>query len=343
MTIVTVAVLVFAVSTFGTGLIRRYAISRNVLDTPNQRSSHAVPTPRGGGIAIVVAFFAGILPLVLDGHIAPGIATALVGGGAIVAVTGFVDDHRPIAARWRLITHFGAAGWVIYWLGGLACVSALGRTFCLSWAGYAITGLALVWLLNLYNFMDGIDGIAGVEAVTVSVSACALYAGLPMARGDCLLLAVLTFATIGFLLWNFAPAKIFMGDAGSGFLGLVLGALALHAAASLPNGLWVWTILLGVFIADATITLARRVGRGEKFYEGHRDHAYQHAALRVGGHSHVTIAVAVINIFWLLPMAALVRTGRLDGLLGAVVAYVPLAWLAREFKAGTPDPWTGSK
>jgi UDP-N-acetylmuramyl pentapeptide phosphotransferase/UDP-N-acetylglucosamine-1-phosphate transferase len=141
-------------------------------------------------------------------------------------------------------------------------------------------------------------------------------------------------AVLGFLYWNFPPAKIFMGDAGSGFLGFVLGVLSLAAAWQNADLLWVWLILLGVFIVDATFTLVRRLVRGDKVYEAHRSHAYQFASRKVGGHLPVTLSVLAINLLWLTPIAIGVGVLGLNGLLALVIAYAPLIALAVKYKAG---------
>jgi Fuc2NAc and GlcNAc transferase len=256
-----------------------------------------------------------------------------MGAGAWIAVVGFLDDHGHIAARWRLLAHFIGAAWALFWLTGLAPVSVFGTTFDLGWVGHLLAAFYLVWMLNLYNFMDGIDGIAGVEAVTTCMGACLVYwlVGAGALIWAPLLLAA---AVLGFLCWNFPPARIFMGDAGSGFLGIILGILSLQAAWSDPQLLWVWLILLGVFIIDATFTLLRRLLRGDKIYEAHRSHAYQFAARQMGRHLPVTLAVIVINLVWLLPIAISVAVLGVDGLLGLILAYAPLLLLAIKFHAG---------
>lgn len=312
--------------------LRRYALSRNVLDIPNSRSSHTQPTPRGGGLAIVLAFSLALPWASWVGALSMVHLWALLGAGGLVALLGFVDDHLPLAARWRLLAHFLAAIWALVFLGGAPDLLVLGMAVDLGWGGFALAVLYLVWLLNLYNFMDGIDGLAGIEALTVGLGAALLYAWLGL--WDALLLPLLlALAASGFLVWNFPPARIFMGDAGSGYLGLILGMLSLQAALSDPGLLWVWLILLGVFIVDATLTLGRRLARGEKIYEAHRSHAYQHAARHYGRHLPVTLAVAAINIFWLLPIACWVAQGG-EGLAGVFLAYLPLIWLALHFRAG---------
>lgn len=328
---------VVAVLSLGlTWLLRRYALTRSLMDIPNARSSHSVPTPRGGGVAIVLSFLLA-LPLLAAGQaISWSLALALLGGGGWVAVVGFLDDHGHIAARWRLLAHFSGAVWALAWLGGLPPLVFGGYSLTLGWLGHVAAALYLVWLLNLYNFMDGIDGIAGVEAMTVCGSGALLYALVGQAD-MALLPLLLAAASAGFLFWNFPPAKIFMGDAGSGFLGLALGILSLQAAWVAPQLFWSWLILLAVFIVDATFTLLRRLLRGDKVYEAHRSHAYQYASRRHGRHLPVTLAVLAINVCWLLPIAVLVAAGWLDGLLGLLVASLPLVFLAVRYDAGKPE------
>lgn len=316
-----------------TAVLRRYALNKQIIDVPNARSSHTVPTPRGGGVSIVLTFLVCMTILGAFGWASPHALVAIGGSGALVAVIGFMDDHGHIAARWRLLGHFAAALWLLLWLGGLAPVHVFGFTLNLQWFGYIVAALYSVWMLNLYNFMDGIDGIASVEAISacVGMALLAALAGMPELMTLPLLLAA---ATAGFLFWNFPPAKIFMGDAGSGFLGIVLAGLSLQAAWLSPQLFWAWLILLGVFVVDATFTLIRRLLRGDKVYEAHRSHAYQFASRHYGKHLPVTLAVTALNVFWLLPVALCVVLLGLDGTLGLVIAYVPLVLLAMRWRAG---------
>ncbi|MBK5400157.1 glycosyltransferase family 4 protein [Pseudomonas sp. TH39(2020)] len=332
-----VAVLSFVL----TASLRRYALARSIIDIPNARSSHTIPTPRGGGVAIVVTFLAS-LPVFGVFELVPWQQLIALGGaGALVAVIGFMDDHGHIAARWRLLGHFGAGIWALAWLGGFPPVTLFGISLELHWFGHFLAAIYLVWLLNLYNFMDGIDGIASVEALCACLGACLLYglSGAPTLIWGPLMLAV---AVVGFLYWNFPPARIFMGDAGSGFLGIALGVLSLQAAWVSSELFWAWVILLGVFIVDATFTLIRRLLRGDKVYEAHRSHAYQFASRRFGKHLPVTLAVGAINLFWLLPVAYSVTQLGLDGAWGVVIAYVPLITLALKFHAGQLEATTAT-
>lgn len=329
-----------------TGRVRRYALERQLFDVPNARSSHSVATPRGGGIAIVLITLATFLLAGLLGVLNWPHIWGLLGGGAVAAAIGFVDDHRHIARRWRLLAHVVAAIWVLAWLGGMPPVGTLGVVVDLGWLGHVLAAVYLVWVLNLTNFMDGIDGIAALEVLTVCLSGVVLYLVAAPGEDNWTAPLILAMATLGFLVWNWPPAKIFMGDAGSGFLGLMLAALSLQAAWAAPRLFWSWVILLGVFIVDATVTLVRRMVRRERFYEAHRTHAYQHAAQRYGAHKPATLAVAAINMIWLLPLALLVSRNSLDGLIGVLVAYAPLAaaavWLGAGVHRSSPAGHSGA-
>ncbi|MGB0466076.1 MAG: MraY family glycosyltransferase [Pontibacterium sp.] len=341
-------ILLLAVSVLAlllTGVIRRYALAQSLLDMPNARSSHSVPTPRGGGVSVVVSFLLGSLvyTLVAENGMEAW-CVGVLGAGVLVAAVGFLDDHGHIAARWRLLAHFSAAGWVLYWLGGVPPLIVFGNEFDLGVMGWVLAMFYLVWLLNLYNFMDGIDGIASIEALTVCLGAVICYLltredGLVWVDiGAPVMLPLLLAAAVGgFLFWNFPVAKIFMGDAGSGFIGLVLGALSIQAAWQKPELFWCWLTLLGVFIVDATYTLTYRLIRGDKVYEAHRSHAYQYASRQFDAHLPVTLAVGLINLAWLLPLAILVAMGGLDGMMATIIAYIPMVILAVWFKAGQPE------
>ncbi|MCF8026408.1 MAG: glycosyltransferase family 4 protein [Desulfobacteraceae bacterium] len=315
--------------------LRRYALAHSLIDIPNERSSHEIPTPRGGGVAIVLTFSLGLIVLELAGFLPVFLFWALFGSGAAAALIGWVDDRYDLPARMRLPGHFIGAAWALVWLGGLPELSIFGVEINLGVAGHILAVIYLVWLLNLYNFMDGINGIAGIEAITVCAGGIVLFL-ISGANTDGMWLvpALLAAAAAGFLVWNFPKARIFMGDAGSGFLGLVLGVMSIAAGWVAAELFWGWVILLGAFVVDATVTLLRRALRGEKVYEAHCCHAYQNAAQKRGSHVPVTLAYGAINLFWLLPVAGLVVAGLLDGAAGVVVAYGPLVVGAVWFGAG---------
>ena len=309
-----------------TGWFRQYAIKRQMVDVPNARSSHRVATPRGGGGAIVVATTAALAWWAwASGSMA--LAGALA-GGLIVAGIGFVDDHRTVPAAARLVGHTLAAALAVWVLGVPGIAGALLAVFFVT------------WLINLTNFMDGIDGIAGVQTLTVCAGGAAMYqmvagTGIINDPSGVFEPAVLGAASIGFLIWNWPPARVFMGDVGSGYVGFMVAVLTLRAASVAPVLGWCWLILSGVFIVDATFTLVRRIMRRDRVFEAHRSHAYQHLAL-AWGHRPVTLLVAGINVCWLIPVAALVALNQLSGPAGLSLAYLPLIAGAVRFRAGDP-------
>lgn len=225
---------VFAGSWALTFLLLRYALAKRLMDIPNERSSHSIPTPRGGGAAIVVSFLLALPVLTGLDLLSPAVLYGLLGSGLLVAVIGFADDHGHIAARWRLLGHFIAAGWALFWLNGLSPIEFFGVVVDLGWFGNIVALVYLVWMLNLYNFMDGIDGLASAEAISVCLGMCLVYwfSGYVELFWTPLILAA---AVAGFLWWNFPPARIFMGDAGSGFLGLCSGSWLFRSRGVLPS------------------------------------------------------------------------------------------------------------
>ena len=329
--------LIFFILAFGfTYFMRAYALKKNIIDNPNERSSHSVPTPRGGGVAVVASYLLGLAFLMYNQQLVIPVGLTLMAAGFVIALLGFLDDRGHINSMLRLAIHFLVAIGVVISLGGFGEVNVF-NGFQLGFVANIIAVLFLVWLLNLYNFMDGINGIASIEAITVTVSMAMLYLLLNVGLNHQILL-LLAACVLGFLLWNFPKAKIFMGDACSGFLGLILGIFALIALKVDIALFCAWLICLGVFIVDATFTLIRRVVTGNKMYDAHRSHTYQILSRHFNSHTPVTLAVAAINIFWLLPIAYFVATQNYAyPELGILIAYLPLIILAIKFKAGHPD------
>ena len=315
-----------------TGFFRRYALSHNLFDLPNVRSSHSVPTPRGGGVAIVITFLLLVPLFSIKGDLPFSVTWAIMGGGICISLIGFIDDHKHVAIGLRLLAHFVSAIWALYWLGGFPPLMIFGVVLNLGWVGDVLAAVFLVWLLNLYNFMDGIDGIASIEAITICLGASLLCFFQNEPQDFWWPPLLLAFAVMGFLCWNFPHAKIFMGDAGSGFAGFMLGLFSIQAAWESTRMFWIWIILLGVFIVDATLTLLQRIINGEAFYRGHCKHAYQVAARQFGSHKAVSLSIGVINFIWLLPVAYLVSIQWIDGVLGVITAFIPLVGLFLHFR-----------
>lgn len=326
-------VLLFVSSALITAGVRAFLVRHGVMDLPNARSSHAVPVPRGGGVAIVAVFLSAVVWLLLKQAIPAKLAWALLGGGLAIAVVGLADDRFKLTPWPRLAVHSLAAAWAVWSLDSMRPLQFGGGNSFGAWVSRGVAFIGLIWLTNLFNFMDGIDGLAGMEAVCVSgLGAILLFLnGLPSyARVS----STLAAASFGFLVWNWPPAKIFMGDVGSGFLGFTLGVLALFSSKAGPELIWPWLILLAAFFVDATVTLLRRMFSRARWHEAHRTHAYQHAAQATGSHAKVTLAVAVINVGWLFPLAwAALRYPTAAPALAAV-AVIPLLYITIRFEGG---------
>jgi Fuc2NAc and GlcNAc transferase len=323
-----------------TAQVRRYALARNLLDTANERSSHTVPTPRGGGLSIVLASLIGLAVALGPTSLSGPVAAALLAGGAAVAAIGWIDDHGHIRPLARLAAHTGAAIWAVAWLGPIDLFD-YGLPPALSGASVAwpVSVLMVAWLLNLFNFMDGIDGLAGSEAVLVAGGSLAVLwaSSSSLAPGLAAPFALLAASAAGFLVWNWPPARIFMGDAGSGFVGYWIACLVLLADGIGPAASATVLILAGVFVVDATVTLLHRLAQGDRVFEAHRTHAYQRLARRCGRHLPVTLGSIAVTVIFLGPLAWLVAAGHLAPLAGLACAYLPLAlaaWLAGAGKPG---------
>ncbi len=301
-----------------TGAVRRYALRSRLLDVPNERSLHRTPTPRGGGLAIALVTLAGLIAAGLLSRIPPDVACPLVGGGVLVAAVGWLDDRYGVRARIRATVHLAAACWAAGWIWGELTPGAVAGVVC------------IIWAINLYNFMDGIDGLAGAEASSVGIIAGALL--MLGGRADLALVALLVAAAAtGFLGWNWPPARIFMGDVGSGFLGFTFGALSLIAGRSDALPLALCLLLAGVFAFDATMTLLRRMARGERWLQAHRSHGYQRLVQAGHTHAQVTGGVLVVNlVLGLLAWLALSGHLSIGGAVLAGIVVLTVLYLAIE-------------
>ena len=242
------------------------------LDIPNARSSHDLPTPRGGGIGIVAGMLAGLSTASVLGVQLPTFELFLA--GALVALIGFLDDRSGrLSVGLRLIFQLAAAGIVVFRAGGIAYFP-LPRPLDFPTGQLAIP-LALIWIVgvtNFYNFLDGIDGFAGLQGAVAGLGVILLGQG---SLFICLGFA-LTGACAGFLLHNWHPAKVFMGDVGSGTVGFILAALPFQLNPAARNdAVFVIGMCLWFFLSDGVFTILRRLSCGEKIWEAHRSHLYQ--------------------------------------------------------------------
>jgi len=312
-------VLVFVLSALITTLVRRYSLDHSLIDIPTPRSSHTVPTPRGGGLGIPVVVIIAIIGLAAMGDLSLDMAMALAGGGLMVSVIGWIDDHKNLSRLWRFLVQIVAAIWALHWLGGIDSIDLGITRISLGWIGAVLGAVGLIWLTNLYNFMDGTDGLAAVQCICTGIMGGLLFR-LQGETGLAMVCFVLAAASAGFLIWNWPPAKIFMGDVGSYFIGFTFGVLVLVGEQTGSVPMLVWTVLLAIFVWDATLTLARRAATGEPWYAAHRAHAYQRLVQLGVSHRQVAIGFLLINVCLLWPLAYLaLQSGKLLFIIAGLV------------------------
>lgn len=316
------AALAFITSFLGTQLLNRIAPRLRLVQVPNDRSSHIKPTPSGGGLAIAVAVVACGMVLALLVPL-PWLWLLL---GAAIAALGFADDVFDLSAVLRFIVQIAIIAIAIW----VSDVPGVPLPLDYQLAGPALGVLLViagVWWINLFNFMDGIDGLAGSQALLILTGAMGLWLwsdSRALSEPMWILAAVTFAATAGFLLLNWPPARIFMGDAGSNFLSFIMLAVMLTMIESGVISYAGALALASVFISDATVTVVRRILQGERPWSAHRSHAYQQLSRRFG-HRSVTVAYAVITLLWAIPLAFVSIQWPSLGWPVAVVALLPLS------------------
>ena len=268
-------IILFLISFLLTYFIKNYMIKKSLVAMVNERSSHTVPTPHGGGIALSITWFLGLVYLYFSSEIESNLFYALL-CGTIISIVSFFDDIYELSPKIRLIAQTVVAISGLYFLGGFSTL-----TFGIfDIENPILTNIfaffMIVWFINLYNFLDGINGYAGSEALFLALAGFILFGG-----NHFLVLAV---ATLGFLYWNWNKAKIFMGDVGSTLLGYNIAIFTIYYANQEVTNFWIWIILFSVFWFDATLTLVRRKLNKEKLSQAHKKHAYQR--LTQSGWSH---------------------------------------------------------
>ncbi|MEN8762979.1 MAG: glycosyltransferase family 4 protein [Thiogranum sp.] len=275
---------VFLLSAGLTWYLSHPASKLRILDEPNARSLHKIPVPRTGGLAIIVGVLFGSIPLAFEKVAIPGLVTVVV-GGALIATVSFLDDRSGLSAKIRLLVQLVAALLVVFAGRLLPDVFEL-PAWQWSWppaVSVVVTVLFLLWMTNLYNFMDGMDGFAGGMAVFGFIA----YAVLGWSAGDALFTLVslvVAASAAGFLIFNYPPARIFMGDAGASVLGFLSACLAIWAANEKMFPIWVGILVFSPFVVDATVTLLKRLLAGQKVWEAHRSHYYQRLVQLGWGH-----------------------------------------------------------
>ncbi|HSH52288.1 MAG TPA: glycosyltransferase family 4 protein [Bacteroidales bacterium] len=287
-TVVVILTGLFFLSFFLTYIIKRLANRLNVVDIPNERSSHIIPTPRGGGLAIVITWYLGISVFYYFNLIENQLYFSLL-CGALLAVISLVDDVVNLPPFFRLISQFITVLAAFIFLKGLEPVQLAGFEIGYNYILYPVTIIGMVWFINLYNFLDGIDGYVSIEAILVSVI-------LFIFSGNSILL-VLIACVLGFLIWNWPKAKIFMGDVGSTQLGFILVVLGIYFHNQQKFSILQWLILTSPFWFDATLTLFRRWRNKEKLSQAHKKHAYQRIVQSGYSHLKTDLWLIMINLF----------------------------------------------
>jgi UDP-N-acetylmuramyl pentapeptide phosphotransferase/UDP-N-acetylglucosamine-1-phosphate transferase len=314
----------------------RYAHRRAMLDMPGQRRSHSMPTPRGGGVGIVASVLAG-LAILLFGGSGTIFGVWILASVILVAAAGWIDDHRGLSVHARLLLHVLATA-ALYWplFRFLVFVAGHGggpasreNDMAIALIGIAFV-LAGAWFINLHNFMDGINGLLASQAIFVFVVLAWLVAGDNRTS-----LWLCVAAVAGFLPFNFPRARIFMGDVGSGTLGLLIAAAVALQALSFHGSPFSGLIACSAFVVDATCTLLSRMLRGRRWYSAHREHLYQWLVRSGFSHARVVAFYMGWNLFFVLPVLYAVNRGGVpvpptDGLVWmlAVYALALVAWVA---------------
>jgi len=269
-----------------TYFIKNYYIKNALVDEVKERSSHTVPTPHGGGIAIALTWFSGLFYLYLAEQIDLQLFSALM-VGTLISLVSFFDDIYDLSPRLRLVVQALVALLGLYFLGGFTELNFFFVTVKNQIVTNIFAFFMVIWFINLYNFLDGIDGYAGSESLFLAITAFILF-------GDNVFL-VLTVSVLGFLLWNWHPAKIFMGDVGSTLLGYNVAIFTIYYANQASSNFWVWIVLFSVFWFDATFTLFLRFRNGEKLSQAHKKHIYQKLTQTGWSHAKVTITAMLLN------------------------------------------------
>ncbi len=280
-------IIVFSLSFGLTFLVRKWAIHKSILDHPNDRSLHTIPTPRGGGIAIVLTWFLGLIYFKIEKQIDPHLFWSLVCGFPL-ALTGFLDDVINLKPGVRFIVQFTCAGAGLFFLSGLKGIDIGFTTLNNQWIFSALAVFGIVWAINLFNFLDGIDGYISTEIIFIGLAVFAIF-------NDSITL-LLVFSVLGFLFWNWQKAKIFMGDVSSTMLGYTVAIFAIYYQNTGKASIVIWLILTSVFWFDATITLFRRIKNKENLGQAHRNHAFQRIVQAGFSHQKTVLWSLLLNI-----------------------------------------------
>ena len=290
---------------------------------PNFRSLHQNVIPKGGGIAIAVSVLVGLLLFNLQNNLGMRHLMVFFIGGLVIAAAGYADDWYDIRPRYRLAVQMLASLWICFWFGGLPVLDLGFMKIHLGLFGDILLIISCLWFYNLYNFIDGIDGMAASATIFISLTMVVIL--LMEKQYDlAFILGLLAVANIGFILFNWPPARMFLGDSGTSFISYVVSAVAIASLWRNAVSIWVWLIVFGYYFSDTTLTTVIRALTVPRFYLPHRSHAYQNLARIWDSHLKTLLLVLAINLFWVLPFVWLVWKYPKHAAFAMVIAYAPI-------------------
>ena len=295
--------------------------SKGVMDNPNARSSHKIPTPRGGGIAIIIAIIGGTLVLYVGAITLPTFWITILFIACGLACVSWLDDLKGLSALTRLISQVIAVSVAIYMDPSLSEYTIWILPHYLTIPIFAVSW---IWFINLYNFMDGIDGITGVETISICIGLGAMASIGHLPQSFFAPLMIISTSALVFLYWNWSPAKIFLGDVGSIPLGFMLGWFLLH---TVTEGAWVIAIIIpGFYLCDATLTLLKRAWQRKPIWQAHREHFYQMPALKDIAHNRIMLPIISANLGLIIIALWLVPVNLIIAITAAILIILGLLW-----------------
>ncbi|SFV53535.1 Undecaprenyl-phosphate N-acetylglucosaminyl 1-phosphate transferase [hydrothermal vent metagenome] len=331
---------ILIISLLLTFIVKEIVLKLKILDTPNKRSSHSQPTPTLGGVAIILSFMLGITLMFYAKTIPNELFLPFVLGGGLLGLISFFDDIKPIAIKYRISLHIIIAFLTVYWLDIHLFSDWLSYHIGLSYLSIGVSAFILLLGINTVNFMDGIDGIVATQIIFV-FTVITLFLINDNNIVDARYFALLVAISLGFLVFNFAPAQIFMGDVGSIFLGFIISVLLIYTVNTNSISFSVWLILLAMFWLDVVFVLIVRILNKDNITHAHKTHFYQKLTQyfslknsRTYAHRKTIYSITAINILWLLPLATIAEYYPEYSVISLVISLIPLLFLMWKFKAG---------
>jgi Fuc2NAc and GlcNAc transferase len=299
------------------------------IDVPNDRSAHKEATYNGAGVGVLISIYISLFITFYFDLIGREFLIYTTLSSWFIAIISFIDDYRPQTPLSRLAIQLIAIFLFLYFIYPLPDLYFFGNYIEVGLLGIVLSFFLLMWIVNLFNFMDGINGITSLEVISFSISLIVSFYILEILTDLYLVLSIIAGTCLGFLPLNFPKAKVFLGDVGSCTLGFLIGCLIFLASLEDSKLFWVSFIFLGIYIVDTTYTLFYRIFTGQKFYVAHSHHGYQIASKKLNSHTKVSVLVFAINICWLLPLGLISLVGYFDPLLSLIISYTPLILLRK--------------